>query len=403
MNAASGDISFPSDKLQVLSVSKTDSIMNLWIRDPSFSNSEVGGDVHFEGIVLNPGFTGTAGNLVTIAFEAIAPGDVPISFSSGAVLANDGNGTNILNSMQSGDVTVVPGSVTRSPSGSDQVSGSNLATTTKISLAPLSLSELPDQDPTDPQPIFTWYAAGASSRNVTYTVKIGDGDWFNATTILVPHEKNEYQLPLQAPTPSTELTVVASDPAGDSASSTISFSVAPIPSPSIDDFTRQVPSSDQLFSVEGTAPSGTTIRIYLQKSNTMLVYTAPTDDSGRWSIANEAAMTSGMWKFYAQARNAQGALSKTTPQYSVRVNGWFDDLFGKIVEWSILCLVIILLLGAIVFLALIIVHQIRKWRVSSNKEVIELENRLRNDLQRIEKELDRKDQARKKHEKEGKS
>jgi len=376
--------------------------MNLWIRDPSFSNSEAGGDVHFEGIVLNPGFTGTAGNLITIAFEAIAPGDAPISFSSGAVLADDGNGTNILNNMQSGDVAIVPASVERSSSGPSRTSGSSVASTTKLSLAPLSLSELPGQDPTDPQPIFTWYAAGASSRDVTYMVKIGDGDWFNAATILVPHEKNEYQLPLQAPTPSTELTVVASDLAGDSASSTISFSVAPLPSPSIDDFTKQVPSSDQLFSVEGTAPSGTTIRIYLQKSDSMLVYAAPTDNTGRWGIADEAAMTSGVWKLYAQATNAQGALSKTTPQYSVQVNGWFEDLFGQIIEWSIICLVIILLLGAIVFLALVIVHQIRKWRVSSNKEVIELENRLRSDLERIEKELDRKDQVRKKREKTGK-
>jgi beta-lactamase regulating signal transducer with metallopeptidase domain len=134
----------------------------------------------------------------------------------------------------------------------------------------------------------------------------------------------------------------------------------------------------------------------------MLVYAAPTDNTGRWGIADEAAMTSGVWKLYAQATNAQGALSKTTPQYSVQVNGWFEDLFGQIIEWSIICLVIILLLGAIVFLALVIVHQIRKWRVSSNKEVIELENRLRSDLERIEKELDRKDQVRKKREKTGK-
>src|SRR3989344_4849624 len=56
MNAASGAISFPSDKLEVTSLSKTGSIFTLWVQEPSFSNSA--GTVNFEGIALNPGFTG---------------------------------------------------------------------------------------------------------------------------------------------------------------------------------------------------------------------------------------------------------------------------------------------------------------------------------------------------------
>ena len=58
MNAASGVISFPQDKIEVVSLSKTSSIFSLWVQEPSFSNSA--GTVNFEGIVLNPGFTGSA-------------------------------------------------------------------------------------------------------------------------------------------------------------------------------------------------------------------------------------------------------------------------------------------------------------------------------------------------------
>ena len=39
MNAASGAISFPADKLEVISLSKTGSIFTLWVQEPSFSNS----------------------------------------------------------------------------------------------------------------------------------------------------------------------------------------------------------------------------------------------------------------------------------------------------------------------------------------------------------------------------
>ncbi|MBI1974859.1 MAG: hypothetical protein HYS57_00690 [Parcubacteria group bacterium] len=94
MNAASGVISFPSDKLEVTSLSKTGSIFSLWVQEPSFSN--VLGSVNFEGIVLNPGFIGSSGKILSITFRTKAVGNAPLSFSSGSILANDGKGTNIL-------------------------------------------------------------------------------------------------------------------------------------------------------------------------------------------------------------------------------------------------------------------------------------------------------------------
>lgn len=93
MNAAEGIISFPANKLQVISLSKNASIFNLWVKEPSFSNAV--GTINFEGIVLNPGFAGSAGKLLTITFRAEDAGSAPVNFSSGSVLANDGMGTNI--------------------------------------------------------------------------------------------------------------------------------------------------------------------------------------------------------------------------------------------------------------------------------------------------------------------
>ena len=92
MNAASGVISYPADKLEVLSVSKSGSIFSLWAQEPSFG----GGRVSFEGIVLNPGYKGSSGKIITINFKAKSIGEAVVSFSSGSVLANDGQGTNIL-------------------------------------------------------------------------------------------------------------------------------------------------------------------------------------------------------------------------------------------------------------------------------------------------------------------
>ena len=94
MNAASGVISFPQDKLEITSLSKTGSIFNLWVQEPSFSNSA--GTINFEGIVLNPGFTGASGKIITVNFKVKSGGNALLSINSGSVLANDGQGTNIL-------------------------------------------------------------------------------------------------------------------------------------------------------------------------------------------------------------------------------------------------------------------------------------------------------------------
>ena len=110
MNAASGNISFPADKLQVLSISKSNSIINLRIRDPSFSNSIAGGNIHFEGITLNPGYTGSGGTVISVTFQAISAGSASLSFSDGGVLANDGNGTNILGSLGTASYSILPAS-----------------------------------------------------------------------------------------------------------------------------------------------------------------------------------------------------------------------------------------------------------------------------------------------------
>ena len=98
MNAVSGVITFPADKLQVTSLSKSGSIINLWVQEPSFSNRPAGGQgtVNFEGIVLNPGFQENNGKIISITFKAKTIGTASLSFISSSVLANDGQGTNIL-------------------------------------------------------------------------------------------------------------------------------------------------------------------------------------------------------------------------------------------------------------------------------------------------------------------
>jgi hypothetical protein len=104
MNAVSGVIEFPPDRLEVVSLIKTNSIVNVWVQEPSFSNQD--GRIRFEGVVLNPGFQGGTGRLLAITFRPKSAGTATLKFSSGSILANDGEGTNILRTMGGANYTL---------------------------------------------------------------------------------------------------------------------------------------------------------------------------------------------------------------------------------------------------------------------------------------------------------
>ncbi len=97
INAVDGTLDFRKDLLEVVSVSKKDSIITLWIQEPVFSNKN--GTITFGGLVLNPGYQGISGTILTIEFKVRKEGSGGINFSSGSVLANDGYGTNVLKSL----------------------------------------------------------------------------------------------------------------------------------------------------------------------------------------------------------------------------------------------------------------------------------------------------------------
>ena len=100
INAVSGVLSYPKDLLQVQSLSKSGSIIKLWAEEPGYSNNE--GTVKFDGVILNPGFSGARGKILSVTFLVKKSGNAPITFTSGSVLANDGEATNILDQLNGG-------------------------------------------------------------------------------------------------------------------------------------------------------------------------------------------------------------------------------------------------------------------------------------------------------------
>lgn len=94
INAVSANLKFSQDSLTLVSVSKQNSILDIWAQEPVFSNSF--GQASFEGVALSPQ-VGNSLLVATLNFKAINDGSASVSIDNGLVLASDGLGTNTLN------------------------------------------------------------------------------------------------------------------------------------------------------------------------------------------------------------------------------------------------------------------------------------------------------------------
>ncbi len=100
INNAEGNLYYPKDLVDVVSISKTNSIFNLWITEPTDSKA---GTISFNGGIKTPGFNGSAGTVFSVKFKAKKTGNANFYFANHSIRENDGLGTNIL-SGQSGAI-----------------------------------------------------------------------------------------------------------------------------------------------------------------------------------------------------------------------------------------------------------------------------------------------------------
>ncbi len=113
INAAEGTVVFSTNRLQLTSISKANSIFSFWAVQPNGSNST--GRVTFSGGLASPGYNGSSGTTIAITFRATAAGQGDISISGAKVLANDGQGTDVLTSVGTASITISAASVSTPP------------------------------------------------------------------------------------------------------------------------------------------------------------------------------------------------------------------------------------------------------------------------------------------------
>ncbi len=103
INAAEGDLAYDTDALSVESISTDGSILTSWSTKPDFSN--IDGTVKFAGWTKK-NYSGPNGLLLTVSFKALRNMVGNAKLAAGAILAADGQESNIITSMRSGTFTI---------------------------------------------------------------------------------------------------------------------------------------------------------------------------------------------------------------------------------------------------------------------------------------------------------
>jgi hypothetical protein len=150
INEAGGTLTYPSDLLDVVGVSKASSIFTLWVEEPAAG----AGGISWDGGVPTPGYSGADGTIVTVTFRAKKAGSGVLALSGAAVRANDGLGTNVLTSTSPASFSIgqAPAAPPASPVPVAPAAPSAPAGVT------LSSKTHPDQNAwySDPNPVMEW-------------------------------------------------------------------------------------------------------------------------------------------------------------------------------------------------------------------------------------------------------
>ncbi len=140
VNAIEGELAYNPNDFEIENISTDNSIITSWATQPFYDSAK--GFIHFSGWVGVP-FQGKEGSLLTITLLPLRVGESSLDFSSGAMLASDGNRGNILTGMKSSlfktepriTLALIPVAVAKEPISPEPLPP-QVTTTTSVSTTP---------------------------------------------------------------------------------------------------------------------------------------------------------------------------------------------------------------------------------------------------------------------------
>ena len=411
INTAEGTIDFSPDVLEAVSIDKSTSIFPIWVEDPSFSNAA--GEVTFSGGLPTPGFQGSNGTVLKVTFRATHSGVASLSVNDATVRANDGLGTDVLQSSGTFQMTIKDAPSATPVAAAASAPASN-PTTTAIAPAPvmgavISSATNPDQSQwySNSAPEFTWtLPAGALAVEtgisksatdapvVTYTPAISsktvtdmtDGTYYFALQVQTAggwSDTSRYTVNIDTHAPSPfQVTVLPSDSANGLQAK---FSTTDNQS-GVDHYDLLVNGS-KVGSVTAAQAQGPVV-IPPTAAGTSSLTVIAYDKAGNSTSASVSFMAVG------SANESGSASNPMTLSFSIPIGG-LVAVGRTLINYLVVILIVVSIIGGNLFVAWFIWQRVEKWRRTYmrrvtasgrvlNAEIIELHKALRDEVDHLQ-------------------
>ncbi|MEK7471251.1 MAG: hypothetical protein AAB623_01215 [Patescibacteria group bacterium] len=263
-----------------------------------------------EGVILN-GYTGSNGTIATLSFKARAAGNASIKFASSSVLANDGQGTNILKNIGQANFTI--------SKAAEKIVALVAENTNKAVPVPsIQIEELKKKNELDSFAKFLLTSVGKKSKS-SYKIEIDDLEY--------PWENQDSGIFTTPPLPKgthnikASMTTIDDETISDSAS----FSVNSILVPTLTDYSKDVKKNEYIV-VKGLADPNIDIII---NSNRILpdgadavndIVIIKSNDKGLFTYVSDNRAIAGIYIITAQARTGSGTESEKSLPIKISVS-----------------------------------------------------------------------------------
>ena len=371
INAISANVKFPNDILSLSSISKVGSIINLWAQEPSFSNSD--GVASFEGVILN-GYSGNSGNAVTLVFKVKAIGTAEIQFNTASVLANDGNGTEVLYSKGTSSLKILNAPVKQTVKEiSNTKNTSIIISEIKNNISQYSPNKFLI---TSPQKV----------ADNSYAVQIDS----MPSIIWTDDGTHIYQSP-ELSNGIHVIKVMAVDVDSDQLSGTLSFYTTFLKTPTITYYPDNL-YVDEFMVLKGLADPSVDIELTITNTTTgaIMINHVSTNSDGQFIFVPENKMLAGNYSITVRSDTVNGITSAYMNPIQVinkeRKLNFFVSMFSN---YLILLIPLIALIILIILLILYGYHRIKNFNKSLDKKLSDAKNIISKDFDTLKKDIDK--------------
>ncbi len=373
INAVSSNLNFSKNTLSLTSISKVSSIISLWAQDPSFSNGN--GSANLEGVILN-GYTGNSGTVVTLNFKVISPGNAFVSFNGASVLANDGEGTNVLTSNNSATFNIIekvtPPAVNNEPSNAPVIP-STIKPKETVKPNTISIEEIKSNIGNKIQTRFIITSVD-KDPNTPYNIQIDSYDVYEWND---PSGSHIYETIPLAYGPHL-IKVTTKDNSGKSLSIYKNFTINGLAQPTVTEYPNSLIIGDT-FSIKGIADPNMTVVFAINKiENGKLLNineagTAITNEDGVFNFNYKNPVTKGTYIITLTAKNDAGLESEPTEAIRINVKENNLSIWQKITAFLTVFIPAFGLFIIVIFILTYAIYRFRKFRISLKKDLSKTE------------------------------